>query len=249
MRTGLMVGCLIPLAQIWIAVTYADTTAPPLTTGAANPQSSPAPGLAGGPASWSNWLIPNVVLGSLELGPLILQPTLNLQLDGFSEVNNGWGGQHKPPIQDSEHFFEQSNEEGLNGRFDPDHLGELSGRISGIFDMTGGGLNAAATNDGQIQNDNYSIEDAYLKWSSGDMFPRLGYNAVQLIGGRYTYRIGDGFLFYNGASGGGNRAAPWLAPHHAFAQSGILRLDSHHILLEGFYLSPNDHPSTGTSSP
>lgn len=241
----MMFGCLVPLVQIWIAPACGDTTAPPVSGAVAATQSPPTPGSVAGPP-WRNWLPPNVVLGSLELGPLILQPTLNLQLDGFSEVNNGWGGQHTPAIQDSEHFFEQSNEEGLNGRIDADPFGELSGRISGIFDMSGGGLNAAATNQGQIQNDNYSIEDAYLKWTSGEIFPRLGYNAVQIIGGRYTYRIGDGFLFYNGASGGGNRVAPWMAPHHAFAQSGILRLDSHDVLLEGFYLSPNDHPPTST---
>src|SRR5262249_55732810 len=32
----------------------------------------------------------------------------------------------------------------------------------------------------------------------------------------------------------------------AFAQSGILRVNSDDVLLEGFYLSPSDHPPTNT---
>ncbi len=242
-----MIGCLMLSQSLWSAFARADQNSAVPNVSAPSPQTVPVPapwaGVGGG---WNEWLPPRAALGSLELGPLTLRPTLNLQLDGFSEVNNGWGGHYDPPLQDSEQFFEQSNEEGLNARLDFKHYGELSGRISGIFDMIGGGLNAAGTNHGEIQNDNYSIEDAYLKWTSGEMFPGLGYDALQIVGGRYTYRIGDGFLFYNGASGGGNRVTPWMAPHHAFRQSGVVRLASHGAVVEGFYLSPNDHPGTST---
>ncbi len=194
----------------------------------------------------SSWLPPSLTIGSLEAGPLTLRPTLNIQFDGFREVNSGWGGKYSPPIQDSKQFYEQSNEEGLNSTLNLDSYGTMFARLSGIFAATGGGLNAAATNYGKIQNDDYSIEDTYLKWASGGLLPGLGQDAVQVIGGRYTYRIGDGFLFYNGASGGGNRVVPWMAPHHAFAQTGIFHLDTHNILVEGFYLSPSDHPRTNT---
>lgn len=203
----MMFGCLVPLVQIWIAPACGDTTAPPVSGAVAATQSPPTPGSVAGPP-WRNWLPPNVVLGSLELGPLILQPTLNLQLDGFSEVNNGWGGQHTPAIQDSEHFFEQSNEEGLNGRIDADPFGELSGRISGIFDMSGGGLNAAATNQGQIQNDNYSIEDAYLKWTW--VKSSLGWDTTQsrLSGGATLTGLVTDFSSITGPVGEGTGSPP-----------------------------------------
>jgi len=196
--------------------------------------------------SFANCLPPSLALGSFELGALTLQPTLNIQFDGFREVNAGWGGDYSPPIEESKQFYEQSNEQGLNSTLNLHRYGTMLMRVSGIFAATGGGLNPAGTNYGEIQNDNYSLEDAYLNWTSGNLFPALGQDAVQIIGGRYTYRIGDGFLFYNGAKGGGNRTVPWTAPHHAFAQSGIFRLDSHGILIDGFYLSPNDFPQTHT---
>lgn len=189
-----------------------------------------------------DWLPESLSLGSLRVGPLRLTPTLNAQLDWFAEGNNGWGGKFSPPLERSRYFFEHSNEGGLNAALGLARYGEVAGRVSAIFAMTGGGLNAEATNYGDIQARNYSIEDAYLEWRSGDLFPSLGHDAVSVIGGRYTYQIGDGFLFYNGASGGGNLDAAWLAPHHAFAQTGIVRLQSHGATVEGFYLSPSDHP-------
>ncbi len=193
-----------------------------------------------------NWLPPSLALGSFEAGPLTLRPTLNVQFDGFREVNSGWGGKYSPPIQESKQFYEQSNEEGLNSILNLGDYGLAFARVSGIFLATGGGLNPLGTNYRQTQMDGYSIEDAYLKWSSGNLFPGLGEDAVQVIGGRYTYRIGDGLLFYNGTKGSVDKITPWLTPHHAFAQSGIFRLKSHDVLVEGFYLSPNDSPKTHT---
>lgn len=182
----------------------------------------------------------------MRLRALKLTPTLNAQIDFFGEGNNGWGGHFSPPLQESRFFFEHSNEGGLNASLDLADYGRLTGRISAVFAMTGGGLNADATNYGDIPARNYSIEDAYFMWSSGNLFPSLGPDTFSLIGERYPYQIGDGFLFYNGASGGGNRDAAWLSPHHAFAQSGILRFNYDKVTVEGFYLSPSDHPYSYT---
>jgi len=195
---------------------------------------------------WQSWLPASLDIGSIDLTPLTLRPTLNVQTVGFIESNNGWGGQELSPGPEDRQFFETTNEEGLDARLDLHRYGSLYGRVSGIFEMTGGGLNASGSNYGEIEDHNYGIEEAWLKWTSGDLFPGLGYDALQAVGGRSIYRIGDGFLFYNGASGGGNRAAVWTAAHRAFAQSGVLRLYSHGLLAEGFYLSPNDNPSTNT---
>ena len=132
--------------------------------------------------SFANCLPPSLALGSFELGALTLQPTLNIQFDGFREVNAGWGGDYSPPIEESKQFYEQSNEQGLNSTLNLQRYGPMLVRVSGIFAATGGGLNPAGTNYGEIQNDNYSLEDAYLKWTSGNLFPALGQDAVQIIG-------------------------------------------------------------------
>ncbi len=211
-------------------------------------QSAPTPGsgLLADVFGMADLVPQSLALGSFERGPLALRPTLNQQVDGFLETNSQWGGNFKPPTEESKHFYEQANQAGIDANLDLGHYGTVFARVSAIFDSTGGGLNPAGTNHGNIETDNYSIESAYVKWNSGDLVPSLGSDAIQIIGGRYTYRIADGFLFYNGASGGGNKTTPWLAPHNAFAQSGILRIHSHDILLEGFYLSPNNKPKTNT---
>jgi hypothetical protein len=247
-RFALIAAWLWFLGQLAFATAFADQPSSPASSSTPSLQSSapPGSGLLADVLGLTSLLPRSVVLGSYEKGPLTLWPTLNQQFDGFREVNSGWGGKYSPPIEESMQFFEQANEHGLNARLNLDDYGTMLARVSAIFAMTGGGLNPLGTNYGNIQTDNYSIEDAYLKWSSGDLLPALGKDAIQLIGGRYTYRIGDGFLFYNGASGGGNRTTPWLAPHHAFAQSGIIRMDTGHVLLEGFYLSPSNSPKTHT---
>jgi len=245
---ALAVAQVLLLPTLTPTVVLADQSSGSANISVPSPQASTlsTSGASGGAVSLTNWLPLSLEIGSFEAGPLTLRPTLNIQFDGFREVNTGWGGSYSPPIQESKQFYEQSNEEGLDSTLNLDRFGTMFARVSGIFAATGGGLNPRGTNYGEIQTDNYSIEDAYLKWTSGDLFPTLGQDAVQIIGGRYTYRIGDGFLFYNGAKGGGNRTDPWTAPHHAFAQSGIFRLDSHHIRIEGFYLSPSDFPKTNT---
>jgi hypothetical protein len=216
------------------------------STGATPSELSSVSGSGANLVNQNGWLPQSLGLGSMSLGSVALRPTLNLQLDGFGENNNGWGGHFTPPIQESRFFFENSITPGLNANFALGQYGELAGRASAIYDMTGGGLNAPGTNYGDLQAQDFSIEDGYLKWSSGPLFALLGNDAIQMVFGRYTYQIGDGFLFYNGAYGGGNRVSAWLAPHRAFRESAVATLDSHGAVLEGFYLTPNDRPSTDT---
>jgi hypothetical protein len=194
----------------------------------------------------NGWLPQSLALGSLNLGLLTITPTIDTQVDAFGEINNGWGGTFKPPLEESNSFFENSLEPGLTGDLALGNYGRLEGRVSAVFAMVGGGLNAAATNYGHLQGRDFSIDDGYGKWTSGNLFPSLGVDAIQIIGGRYTYQIGDGFLFYNGNQGGGDDVAVWLSPHHSFKQTGIVSLNSHGLLVEGFYLSPNDHPDSHT---
>lgn len=150
-------------------------------------------------------------------------------------------------IEESRFFLENAVEPGFDSDFALGDYGRLSGRVSGIFDMTSGGLNAAATNYGDIQARDFSIEDSYFRWSSGTLFPRLREDAIRLIGGRYTYQIGDGFLFYNGAKGGGNKVAACPVPHHAFRAERDRQLELSWCAPGGILPEPqNDHSSTNT---
>lgn len=181
------------------------------------------------------------------IGPLLLTPMLNVETAGFDEVNNGWGGKFNEPLRNSRLFFEQSNEEGLNASLNLGRYGIIVGRVSAVFSMTGGGLDAEATNADNLHPWDYALESGYLEWASGSLFPELGYDAVTVSAGPQNFTIADGFLFFRGATNGGSRGATWLNPRTAFKQSGIVSLQIHDMLLQGFFLKPNDNPSTDTN--
>lgn len=77
------------------------------------------------------------------------------------------------------------------------------------------------------------IEDAYLGWRSGDLFPALGKDGIDISGGRQVLKLGRGFLINDDglnpglgpADGRLNRGgAYYLAARHAFDQTALLRL-------------------------
>jgi hypothetical protein len=195
----------------------------------------------------SGWLPPALGLGQAEFGPLLLQPTLNVQFAGFAEGNAGFNGQWGVgPLQNATVFFEQSNEEGIDAQLDLGQYGTVKGRVSGAFSLTGGGIDAGATNGSTINNHSYAIEDAYLSWQSGTAFPSLGVTALELSYGNQNYQVFDGLMFWDGAQNGGPRGAAWLVPRKAFREAGIATLTVGRAQVEGFHLKFNDNPDTGT---
>ncbi|MDZ5602825.1 hypothetical protein SJI00_08565 [Pseudomonas sp. RP23018S] len=77
------------------------------------------------------------------------------------------------------------------------------------------------------------IEDAYLGWRSGELFPVLGKDGVDVSAGRQQVRLGRGFLINDDganlgqgpADGALNRGgAYYLAARHAFDRTAVIRL-------------------------
>lgn len=77
------------------------------------------------------------------------------------------------------------------------------------------------------------IEDAYLGWRSGDLFPVLGKDGVDVSGGRQVVKQGRGFLINDDGPNMGNGPADghlnrggayYLAARHAFDQTAVVRL-------------------------
>jgi hypothetical protein len=203
---------------------------------------------AGGPTGDEKIGLPQTLgFGHIPLGALSLKPTLNVQWVGFAEGNPGFGGQWSSgPVNQADKWFETSNEVGLNARYDAGELGTLRARVSGVFSLSGGGLDAASPGESQINNHSYSLESANLTWQSGNLFPALGFNALEIGGGDQNYQIFDGLLFWDGAADRGSRGGAWLTARKAFRDTGIVRLNLGVLSFEGVHLRYNDDPDTHT---
>ena len=183
--------------------------------------------------------------GFLNFGRLVINPTFDASIVGFAEGHAGFGGNFDLPIDHSHEFFEHANEAGLDLAMGLPSTSSISGRLSGIFSMTTGGIDATGDPE-SLNTHDYGLEDANLQWRSGDLLPVLGHDALTLSAGPQNYQIGDGFLFMYGATDGGSRGAFWLWPRTAFKMAGVIRLATHGALLDAFYLEPNDQPHSAT---
>ncbi len=207
-----------------------------------------AVGEAGGPPADASFRLPATLgFGQARYGNLALRPTLNAQIAGFAEGNPGFNGRWSfGPVTKADEWFETSNEVGLNGLYDAGDYGTFKARVSGVFSHTGGGVDAAVSNGDQVNNHRYTLESAYLTWQSGNLFPGLGFNALELGGGNQNYQVFDGLLFWDGGQDSGHRGGNWLSARKAFEETGIVRLKVADLLLEGIHLKFNDDPNTNT---
>ena len=208
-------------------------------------------GEPGGPPADDHARLPQTMgFGEMQWGSLYVEPTLNAQIYFPVYSNPGFGGDWSfGPVDKAGLWFEHSNEEGLNARYvlgDEGKYGTISARVSGLFSMT------TSQPDGPVCNthgttSSYSLESAYGRWQSGDLFPSLGHNALEISGGNQNYQVFDGLLFWDGGQDCSGRGANWLSARKAFKATAIAKLTlKDGLTLEAFHLKYNDHPSTDT---
>ena len=109
--------------------------------------------------------------------------------------------------------------------------GSAYGALSWVSSATWGDGDAAGNTDGTERTT--KLEDAYLGWRSGELFPLLGKDGVDASFGRQVVKLGRGFLINDDgpnlgkgpADGALNRGgADYLAARHAFDRTAVLRL-------------------------
>lgn len=118
-----------------------------------------------------------------------------------------------------------SGTQGLRGN------GSLYGAFSLLSSGTWGDGDAAGFTEGSERRT--AVEDAYLGWKSGDLFPTLGANGIDISAGRQKVVIGDGFLINGDALNLGDvdlgenfdrGGAYYLAARKTFDQTAVLRI-------------------------
>jgi hypothetical protein len=175
-----------------------------------------------------------------------IRPTLRLDAAFFAE-SNAWAGNARRLIGDQTHGWgEFGVTPGLDGELSLGDAGTLRARVSGVYTTTQLGLDAAGSNLDDRHPHEVTLEDAYVGWKSGDLFPSLGEDAIDLSVGSQPYELGSGFLFQDGGTDGGRRGGYWLGLRKAFRLTAVARLETGPFLAEGMYLRPNDRPDTST---
>ncbi|CAD5379552.1 conserved exported hypothetical protein [Pseudomonas sp. OF001] len=120
---------------------------------------------------------------------------------------------------------------GLSGSQALGGAGSLYGALNLLSSGTWGDGDAAGFTLGSERMTD--VEDAYLGWRSGDLFPALGENGVDLSFGRQNLSVGDGFLVNGDSLNFGDvdlgadydrGGAYYLAARKAFDQTAVLRL-------------------------
>ena len=177
-----------------------------------------------------------------------LRPTFSLETAGFQEVNPGWGKRKSSYGEFGKHWFELAVTPGIQGSLGLGGFGKLAARLSGVYTFTGGGLDGAGTNPPpDTHPSTFLLEDAYLRWTSGDVFPFVDKDGIEISAGAQRFRpVGSGFLVWSGSSNGGTRGAFWLGARRAFENTGVLRIRKDGFRGDFFYITPHDNPDTNT---
>lgn len=120
---------------------------------------------------------------------------------------------------------------GLSGSMELPTNANLYGKLNFISSGTWGDGDAAGFTEGTERRT--AVEDAYMGWRSGKLFPSLGENGFDISGGRQEVVVGDGFLIKGDALNLGDvnlgdnydrGGAYYLASRKAFNHTAVLRV-------------------------
>jgi hypothetical protein len=163
----------------------------------------------------------------------------------FGFANSLYTNPKEPGVDDnlSDQWFEGYVKPALSGSFTFASTSEVYGRISAVGERTYGSVPA----DFGTDVSSFGPEDLYVGWRSGQAWS-IGENAIDLSVGRNQYRLGHGFLLYDGASEGGSRGGYWTNARKAFELAVIGRFAPGPHAFETFYLDRDELPERDTGS-
>lgn len=142
----------------------------------------------------------------------------------------------------SENWVESYAKPGISGTYSLEKS-QLYGALSAVGERT----YAAPPPLVGDEASSFQVEDLYIGWRSGTTLG-LGEDALDLSVGRKQYRIGQGFLLWDGGGEGGSRGGFWSGARKAWALAGVGRLKVRRNTVEGFYLNRNEVPESETGT-
>jgi len=143
----------------------------------------------------------------------------------------------------SDQWFEGYVKPALSATYTLDSSSQIYGKLSAVGERTYGSVPEAFGQD----ISSFYPEDLSIGWRSGKSLA-LGENAIDLTVGRTRYRLGHGFLLYDGAAEGGSRGGYWTNARQAFQFAAIARFKPAHHIFEAFYLDKDELEENDTGS-
>jgi hypothetical protein len=143
----------------------------------------------------------------------------------------------------SDQWFEGYIKPALSATYTLEDSSQFYGKLSAVGERTYGSVPEAFGQDVS----SFGAEDLFIGWRSGKAL-ELGENAFDLVIGRTQYRLGHGFLLYDGASEGGTRGGYWTNARKAFEFASIARFQPGRHKAETFYLDRDELDESDSGS-
>jgi hypothetical protein len=130
-------------------------------------------------------------------------------------------------------WYEAFSEAGLTGK-----AAVLNGSVYGAFTAVYTGQRKEDPR-GNNSNDDVNVEKAYLGWRYDQGIESIGIDSVDLSAGRQEYKIGKGFLIWDGTLRRRDNASFQFDPRQVWQLAGLARVEIGPLKAEGFYLDPD----------
>jgi hypothetical protein len=163
----------------------------------------------------------------------------------FGFANSLYDNPKEPGVDEalSDQWFEGYVKPALSASYTTSSSSEIYGKLSVVGERTYGSVPAELGAD----ISSFGPEDAYIGWRSGKALA-MGENALDFTVGRSRYRLGHGFLLFDGAAEGGSRGGYWTNARQAFELAAIARLQPGRHKVETFYLDKDELDEGETGS-
>jgi len=163
----------------------------------------------------------------------------------FGFANSLYNNPKDPGVDEdlSDQWFEGYVKPALSASYTLTSTGEIYGKVSVVGERTYGSIPDLYGRDVS----SFGPEDLYIGWRSGRSLTN-GENALDSRVGRSQYRLGHGYLIFDGASEGGSRGGYWTNARKAFELAAIARLTPGRHVAELFYLDKDELKESDSGS-
>jgi hypothetical protein len=164
----------------------------------------------------------------------------------FGFANSLFTNPKDPGVEEnlSDQWFEGYVKPALSGNYTLPSTSVLYGKLSVVGERTYGSVPEQFGSDVS----SFGPEDMYIGWRSAKAIPKLAEDGLDFTVGRSQYRIGHGFLLWDGAAEGGSRGGYWTNARKAFQFAAIARVRPHAQTVETFYLDKDELEENDTGT-